>query len=61
MKVLVFAEREHMQFFKATANLSYDQNCCPFSDHTNITYDQLAALKPCTKTEMCTPFTTHID
>ena len=45
MKVLVFAELGHMQFFKVIANLSYDQKCCPFSDHINVTHDlQLLSL-----------------
>ena len=35
MKVLIFAKDEDMQFFKTTANLSYDQNCSPFSDLTS--------------------------
>ena len=25
--------------FLTTANLSYDQKCCPFGDHTNVTHD----------------------
>ena len=36
MKVLIFAKDENMQFFKTTANLSYDQKCRHFGDLTNI-------------------------
>ena len=34
IKVLVFAQPGHMQFFNSTAYLSYDQKYCPFNDHT---------------------------
>ena len=46
MKVLVFAEPGHyaILFQPLATNLSYDQ-CCPFSDHTNVTGDlQLLSL-----------------
>ena len=33
---------------------------CSFSDYTNVSYLRLAALKPCTKTKVCTPFTSYI-
>ena len=39
MKVFVFAKDENIQFFKNTANLSYDQKCSPFSDLTNVSHD----------------------
>ena len=38
MKVLIFAKDEDMEFFKTTANLSYDQKCSPFGDLTNISH-----------------------
>ena len=35
-----------MQFFLTTANLSYDQKCCPFGDLTNVSHDlQLLRLR----------------
>ena len=53
MKVLVFVEPGHMQFFLNHCKPEfYDQKYCPFSDHT---YPRLAALEPCTKTKVCTP------
>ena len=27
---------------KTTDNLSYDQNCCPISDHTNVIHNLLS-------------------
>ena len=46
MKVLVFCRTwVYAIFSKTTPNLSYDQKCCPFSDHTNVTHDfQLLTL-----------------
>ena len=36
VKVLTFAKNENIQFFKTTANLSYNPKCWHFSDHTNL-------------------------
>ena len=45
MKVIIYAKDENMRFFKTIANLSYDQKCSPFGDHTNISHDlQLLSL-----------------
>ena len=43
IKVLIFSELWHMQYF--TANLTYDQKCYPFSAQSNVTRDlQLLSL-----------------
>ena len=51
MKVYLFAEPGHMQFFWCiTTNLSYDQKYRPFRDHTNVIYELQLLIEPCTKT-----------
>ena len=35
----IFARDENMRFFLTTGNLSYDQNCYHFSDHTKLHSD----------------------
>ena len=46
LKVFIFAKMRICDFFyKTTANLSYDQRCSPFGDHTNICHNlQLLSL-----------------
>ena len=62
MKVLLFAKDENMQFF--TTNLSYDQKCSPFGDHTNFSHDlQLLSLIQSLKYvhhSQATPTATHL-
>jgi len=44
MKVRIFAKDENMRFFYTTANLSYDQKCWHFTDHTKLHLQLYRAL-----------------